>query len=89
MTTDHEPQGATVDVYKSKRKPDTYLYLPKDALFDELPEALRQQFGTPHLVMSFLLTPERNLARAETATVLSALDTKGFYLQLPPVLDLE
>jgi len=71
-------------VYKSRLRPDTYVYLAEKDRFEVLPEALRQRLGTLEAVMELELTPERRLARAEAAAVIEALRTRGCYLQLPP-----
>lgn len=73
-----------VDVFRSPRKPDTYLYLPKGADFQTLPQALQQTFGRPELALSLNLTPERRLAQHRAPEVLEALENQGFFLQLPP-----
>lgn len=73
-----------VEVFRSSRKKDTYLYLPRGAKFDELPEVLRQTFGSPELALSINLTAGRKLARYEAREVLAALSQQGFFLQLPP-----
>ena len=73
-----------VEVFRSTRKKDTYLYLPRGAKFDELPEVLRQTFGSPELALSLNLTPGRKLARYKAEEVLTALSQQGFFLQLPP-----
>ena len=73
-----------VEVFRSARKKGTYLYLPRGANFEELPEVLRQTFGTPELALSLNLTEGRKLARYEAEEVLTALDKHGFFLQLPP-----
>lgn len=61
-----------------------YLYVPKQEGLATVPEELLEQFGKPRHVMDMLLTPERKLARVQTATVLEQLAGQGFYLQLPP-----
>ncbi|MDG1066732.1 MAG: YcgL domain-containing protein [Luminiphilus sp.] len=73
-----------VEVFRSSRKKETYLYLPRGANFDELPEVLRQTFGSPELALSLNLTSERQLARYDAEEVLSAIAAQGFFLQLPP-----
>ena len=64
-----------------------YLYLSREDGYDELPEPLKQRFGTPSLVMGLDLQADRKLARADTGQVLAALETQGFYLQMPPELE--
>ena len=73
-----------VEVFRSSRKQDTYLYLPRGAIFEELPEMLRQTFGAPELALSVNLTAERKWARYDAEEVLKALNQQGFFLQLPP-----
>ena len=71
-------------VYKSRTRPDTYVYLAIKDDFDVLPGALRQRLGALDAALEFDLTPERRLARTDAATLIAALETQGFYLQLPP-----
>ncbi len=73
-----------VIVFRSGRKADTYLYIPAIAEFEDLPEPLRQQFGTPTYVMDLLLTPERKLAQVDVLQVMQAMVDVGYFLQLPP-----
>jgi len=50
-------------VYRSSRKPDTYIYLPEKDAFDDIPEALMRVFGEPEFALEFELTPDRSLAQ--------------------------
>lgn len=75
-------------IYKSLRKPDTYLYLRKRDDFAVLPEAVRAPLGELVFVMELEITENRRLARADAAVVRLNLATHGFHLQFPPtVLD--
>ncbi|GGA79598.1 YcgL domain-containing protein [Arenimonas soli] len=75
-------------VYKSLRKPDTYLYLRKQDDFSVLPPAVREPLGELVFVLEFALTESRRLARADPAVVRANLQAHGFHLQFPPtVLD--
>ncbi len=75
-------------IYKSLRKPDTYLYLRKRDDFAVLPEAVRAPLGELAFVMELEITENRQLARADAAVVRLNLATHGFHLQFPPtVLD--
>lgn len=75
-------------IYKSLRKPDTYLYLRKRDDFAVLPEAVRAPLGTLAFVMELAITEDRKLARADATVVRHNLATHGFHLQFPPtVLD--
>lgn len=71
-------------IYKSSKKEQLYLYLPRQDDFAEVPEILLQTMGVPQRVMELELTPERPLARANAPEVLASLEEKGFYLQMPP-----
>lgn len=77
-------ERAFISVYKSPRRDEMYLYMKRGEAIEELPEALRQQFGKPIHVMDLVLTPERKLARVEASKVLDSVRDKGFYLQMPP-----
>jgi uncharacterized protein YcgL (UPF0745 family) len=75
-------------IYKSLRKPDTYLYLRKRDDFAVLPEAVRAPLGELVFVMELEIGENRRLARADAAVVRLNLATHGFHLQFPPtVLD--
>ena len=70
-------------VYKSLRKPDTYLYLRERDAFALLPEPVLAPLGRLEFVMEVALTPERKLARADVAVVRENLAVRGFHLQFP------
>lgn len=72
------------DVYKSRKKDETYLYVARTDGLGKVPEALMEQFGKPELAMTMILTPEKKLARVDGARIIEQLEEKGFYLQLPP-----
>ena len=76
-------------VYRSDRKPETYLYLASGKVFTDLPEELQTHFGEPAFVMNLLLEPGRELARVDVESVRKALADEGYYLQLPPKLPIE
>lgn len=73
-----------IEIFRSPRKQEMYLYVDKSAGFGEVPEPLLKQFGEPETVMTLLLTPERKLARANAAEVLQKIEEQGFFLQMPP-----
>lgn len=73
-----------VRVYKSKRKADMYLYVIKAKGLTDVPSALLDLFGEPEVVLDFLLTPDRKLARVQAERVLTEIERQGFYLQMPP-----
>ena len=71
-------------IYKSSRKEEMYLYVPRDRGLEDVPEALMASFGEPLEVMSLVLSPDKKLARADVNEVIQALEAQGYYLQMPP-----
>ncbi len=73
-------------IYKSLKKQELYLYLPNKDDFSAIPEPLLTSFGHIEFVMELEITPERKLARENTHNVLSSLQEKGFFVQMPPTI---
>ena len=71
-------------VYKSAKKPDTYLYVPYDSDFDDLPEGLTSVWGEPELVMHIVLGQRDKLALVDITELKEKLTEDGYYLQMPP-----
>lgn len=71
-------------VYRSARRPDTYVYVPREDDFSEIPESLLARLGPLERALEFDLTPERRLAQCNPHVVLAQLDEHGYFLQLPP-----
>jgi uncharacterized protein YcgL (UPF0745 family) len=69
-------------IYRSSRKPDTYLYLVDIDDFSVVPTDLLRVFGPPEFSFSFDLTQKRELAREDAAEVLENLADQGYHLQL-------
>ena len=72
------------EIYKGGKKEEMYLYVPLDKGLKDVPEVLLQSFGELQLVMKLELTASRKLARVDVTSVLSDIQEKGFYLQVPP-----
>ncbi|WP_151748815.1 YcgL domain-containing protein [Acinetobacter lactucae] len=81
------------DIYRSSKKDEMYMYIarpnyPDDAEqtdpFENVPEAVLQAFGLATFVMHLELAPTRKLARVNVLHVLDSLQTKGFFIQMPP-----
>lgn len=70
-------------IYKSLRKLDYYLYLADVLESVELPDSLPQLLGDLDWVMELDLQPDTRLASVDAGTVLSALQERKFYLQMP------
>lgn len=71
-------------IYKSHRKENTYLYITDKDNFERVPQSLLGLLGELDLVIDTKLTKQRRLAQAEVEQVLHQLESKGYYLQLPP-----
>ena len=71
-------------VYKSLKKEFLYLYTINKDNFSDIPEELLTNFGQLEWVMELELTEERKLAKEDASKVLSSLNTKGYFVQLPP-----
>ena len=71
-------------IYKSPKKSETYLFIPKRDDFTAVPEALMKTFGTPTLVTLINLATKEKLGMADIDKVRESLTNEGFYLQLPP-----
>lgn len=76
-----------VSAFKSPKKDELYLFVPKENGLDELPAELTVMFGEPRHVLDFELTPDRKMPRCDAKEVLEALETQGFFMQMPPSED--
>jgi len=72
-------------VYRSRRNPDTYIYVDHAEGLGRVPEVLLRELGGTERAMTLVLTPERRLARTSAAEVLRAIREQGYYLQMPPL----
>jgi len=77
-----------VKVYRSSRRQEMYLFVDAAEDLARVPEALLARFGQPILALSLELSPERALARSDTPTVLAQIEVAGFYLQMPPAVEM-
>ena len=73
-------------IYKSLKRDELYLYLDKKDDFSAIPEALFKSLGRLQFVMELQLSPERKLAREDVSRVMDSLESKGFFIQMPPVM---
>ncbi|MGA8883290.1 MAG: YcgL domain-containing protein [Acinetobacter sp.] len=81
-------------IYKSSKKDEMYLYVAHPAAneneaeefnpLEVLSEPVRAAFGRAAFVMHLELTEARKLARANVMHVIDSIQTKGFFLQMPP-----
>jgi uncharacterized protein len=83
------------DIYRSSKKDEMYLYIARPDYSAEsdsseldpleiVPEVLRHAFGRATFVMHLELSETRRLARVNVLHVLDSLQTKGFFIQMPP-----
>lgn len=81
------------NIYRSSKKDEMYVYIAAQTTeptnndvdpLEVLPEAMRQAFGRPTFVMNLKLSADRKLARVNIHHVLDSLETRGFFIQMPP-----
>ncbi|MFK7831149.1 MAG: YcgL domain-containing protein [Congregibacter sp.] len=72
------------EVFKSPKREGMYLFVERSEGLSRVPESLLEGFGTPQSVMVMHLKEQRRLAQANAQDVLTALESEGYYLQLPP-----
>lgn len=73
-----------ISIYRSSKREGMYVFVPRETDPSGLPSSLLTYFGAPVHAMDLVLTPERQLARANAGDVIRAIDEQGFYLQMPP-----
>ena len=72
-------------VYRSNRKPGSFLFIPEKDEFGRVPPTLLKIFGEPQFSFDFALTPERPLMiKTAAGAVLRVMQENGLYLELPP-----
>ena len=72
-------------VYRSRRKPGSFLFLPEKDNFARVPEVLMTIFGVPEFSFDFVLDAERKLVlKLEAPEIRRVMQENGFFLQLPP-----
>lgn len=71
-------------VYRSKKKQNTYLFLPVRDNFSDIPESLLKLFGEAEFSFNFDLLPGRKLILADAGEVIRNIKENGYFLQLPP-----
>ena len=73
-----------VYVYRSSRKPGTYVYLRERDAFKAVPEPLLATLAPLEFALELDLGPDRRLAREDPQAVRRNLLAHGYHLQLPP-----
>ena len=71
-------------IYRGKLKPESFLYIESVDDFSRVPEALVTMFGDMDLLMELDLASRSKLANADIDEVKQLLKEQGYYLQMPP-----
>ena len=80
------PATVGVEVFKTARRPDTFLFLPEGLPPGEWPDGLEEVFMPAEKVLSLTLTAEQPLAAQSATRVMEEIVAKGYFLQIPPQL---
>ncbi len=83
-TEDANSQQLICEIYRCSKKEGMYIYIDKRDGLEKLPDTLKQKTGRMELAMTLMITPDKKLARAKAEDILLAIDSQGFYLQMPP-----
>jgi len=70
-------------IYRCSLKPDMYIYLAEEDVFDNVPKEIFNSLGIVEFSMELKITTDTRLAREDIETVLKNLEEHGFHLQLP------
>jgi len=70
-------------IYRCNLKPDMYIYLAEEDVFDNIPREIFNTLGIIEFAMELDITAETKLAREDARTVINNLQEHGFHLQLP------
>lgn len=73
-----------VSAYRSHKKDELYVFVPKEEGLGALPAEFKVMFGEPVHVIDFTLTPERKMGRENPLKVMQGILTKGYFVQMPP-----
>lgn len=76
-------------IYRSSRKPDTYLYVSKKDDFSKIPNEIINSLGILEFSMELEIESDMKLAKENPAIVINNLNEHGFHMQLPPETSLE
>lgn len=70
-------------IYRCSNKPDLYIYLAEEDVFDNVPKEIFNSLGIVEFAMELEITPDTRLAREDASTVMKNLEEHGFHIQLP------
>ena len=69
-------------IYRCSLKPDMYIYLAEEDVFENVPKEIFNSLGIVEFSMELEIKPKTKLARENTETVISNLEEHGFHIQL-------
>lgn len=69
-------------IYRCSLKPDIYIYLAEEDVFDNVPKEIFNSLGIVEFSMELEIKPDTRLAREDTKTVIENLNEHGFHIQL-------
>ncbi len=69
-------------IYRCSLKPDMYIYLAEEDVFDNVPKGIFNSLGIVEFSMELEITSRTKLARENIEIVLKNLKEHGFHLQL-------
>ncbi len=69
-------------VYRCSLKPDMYIYLAEEDVFDNVPREIFNSLGIVEFSMELDIQADTKLAREDAETVVGNLKEFGFHLQL-------
>ena len=72
------------EVYRSNRKAGTYLFVADAEDLGNLPDDLKARLEPLEWVLAIDLAERETLATTRPATVIDSIESRGFFLQLPP-----
>jgi uncharacterized protein YcgL (UPF0745 family) len=70
-------------IYRCSLKPDMYIYLAEEDVFDKVPKEIFNSLGIVEFSMELEITSDTRLAREDANTVIKNLSEYGFHIQLP------
>lgn len=69
-------------VYRSSKRDETYVFIPKATPLSDLPKEVLKMLGQAEMVMTLNLTPNKKMARGKADEIIKSIDTQGFHLQM-------
>ncbi|WP_392565571.1 YcgL domain-containing protein [Utexia brackfieldae] len=69
-------------IYRSNKKPNSYLYIAHENDFSAVPETLMSIFGKPIFVMKLWLSGQRKMMAATAEQISEKIEAEGYFLQM-------